>query len=437
MNLIRIIKQKILTGSSFRKDVLWSFSTQIIVLLLAFGITKVASNRLSVDDFGQYNVIRRSVSVISYIMLAGMGITLPRYMAFFQGAYNYRKMIDLTVSSIIFVGAASIITCVVGIVFSEYLMPIVTGTSDASIYWIAVAFAFGTAISTFLIAYYRGVNDFKKYSISQVALQMLIFLSIVLVPSINVKIIFLTWFIVSVLLTLSFFLFENHRNKSILFRGLRTSQIQGMMKIISLYTTPRLVGDFFLFSFSAFPIVYLSQKMSMSDVAYYSVGLTVVNMATPVFSFLGVVLLPYVSSAISKGNFGDAEHLIRRLAIWYIILALLTTIAFWVFMPTIINIFFSPDYLVSKEYSRILLMSVLPQSMYLLYRNPLDAVTALPFNTIILLVSCAVLILLFYNSSTLTDYSYSFVIASVIQGGLSVIAWSIIRRKVKYNIHNN
>lgn len=429
MSLINIITQKILTGSSFRKDVLWSFSTQIIVMLLAFGITKVASNRLTVDDFGQYNVIRRSVSVISYIMLAGMGITLPRYLAFFQGGRNYRKMIDLTFSSIIFVGAASIITCIVGIVFSEYLIPIVTGSPDVSVYWIAIAFAFGTAVSSFLIAYYRGVNDFKKYSISQIVLQMLLFLSLVLIPSLSVKSIFVTWFIVSVLLTLSFFLFENRRNKSILLRGFRTTQIQGMMKIISLYTTPRLVGDFFLFSFSAFPVVYLSQKMSMSDVAYYSVGLTVVNMATPVFSFLGIVLLPYVSGAISKGNFGDAEHLIGRLAIWYIILALLMSIAFWLFMPAIINIFFSPDYLVSKENSRILLLSVLPQSMYLLYRNPLDAVSTTPFNTLILVVSCAALVLLFNNSSTLSDYSYSFVIASVIQGGLSVVAWYRLKRK--------
>lgn len=428
MNLNNI-KQKILTGSSFRKDVLWTFSTQIIVMLLAFGITKVASNRLSVDDFGQYNVIRRSVSVISFIMLAGMGITLPRYLAVFQGIRHYRKMIDLTFCSIIFVVAVCIITCVTGFVFSSYLIPIVTGSSEVSLYWIAMAFSFGTAVSSFLIAYYRGINDFKKYSISQVTLQLLLFLCVVLIPSINVYMIFVTWFIASVLLTLLFFFFENYRSKTILLRGYRTAQIKSMMKTISLYTTPRIIGDFFLFSFSAFPVVYLSQKMSMSDVAYYSVGLTVVNMATPVFSFLGVVLLPYVSGAISKGNFKDAERLISRLAKWYITLALLLTVVFWFFMSVIIYIFFSPDYLVCEGNSRILLMSVIPQSMYLLYRNPLDAVSALPFNTLILVVSCAVLVLLFTISNTLTDYSYSFVIASVFQGVLSVVAWYWLKKR--------
>ena len=429
MNVFVTIKQKLISGSSFRKDVLWTFSTQIIVMLLAFGITKVASNRLSVDDFGQYNVIRRSVSVISFIMLAGMGITLPRYLAIFQGARHYRKMIDLTFCSFIFVIAVCVLTCVIGIVFSSYFIPIVTGSSDASLYWIAMAFAFGTAISSFLIAYYRGVNDFKKYSLSQIALQLLLFLCMILIPSINVNTIFVTWFIASVLLTLLFFLFENFHSKNILFHGYRTSQIQSMMKTISLYTTPRIVGDFFLFSFSAFPVVYLSQKMSMSDVAYYSVGLTVVNMAMPVFSFLGVVLLPYVSGAISKGNFKDVERLISRLARWYIILAVLLTVVFWFFMSAIINIFFSPDYLICERNSRILLMSVIPQSMYLLYRNPLDAVSTLPFNTLILVVSCAVLVLLFTISNTLFDYSFSFVISSVFQGALSVVAWYWLKKR--------
>lgn len=423
MSVITILKQKLFTGSSFRKDILWTFATQISIMLLSFGITKVASNRLSIDDFGLYNVVRRSASVISFIMLAGMGITLPRYLAIFQGLRHYRKMIDLTVCSNIFVGFVCLLTVVIGMGFSDTFLPIVTGTSENPIYWIAFAFAFGTAVSSLMIAFYRGINDFKKYSISQVTLQLLFFLCILLVPAIRVKTIFISWFWVSVLLAFGFFFYENNRSKNVLFRGFRIQQMPNMMKTIALYTSPRLIGDFFLFSFSAFPVLYLSQKMSMTDVAYYSVGLTVVNMATPMFSFLGVVLLPYVSGAISKGKFNEADGLIRRLALWYIILALFITIIFWFGISIIISVFFSSDYLVSKDVSRILLLSVIPQSMYLLYRNPLDAVSAFPFNTVILVVSCAGLVLLFLFSNTLKDYACSFFIASVIQGGSSVAVW--------------
>lgn len=427
--IINTLKNRFLLGSSFKKDVLWTFVTQIVIMLLAFGITKVASNKLSIDDFGQYNVIRRSVSVISFVMLAGMGITVPRYMAIYQGRGHYRKMIDLMVCSIIFVGIVSLLTIIICVCLSPLLVPVVAGASDNTVYWLTIAFSLGSAISSLLIAYYRGINNFKKYSISQIALQFLLFLCLMFVPCVDVKRILLSWVIVSVLLTVCFFVFENGENNQILFRSFRVRQMPDMMKTIVSYSLPRMLGDFFLFSFSAFPVIYLSQRTSLSDVAYFSVGLTVVNMATPVFSFLGVILLPYVSGALSKGKFNEADHLIRRLTIWYIVLALLMTAFLGVFMTIIIQIFFSPDYLASKDIARIIVLSVVPQSMYLLYRNPVDAVATFPYNTLILVVSFVVLVLFFVLSKSLSDYSYSYAIASTVQGGLSVLAWCNLRKR--------
>ena len=431
MNLFVAAKQKLLTGSSFRKDVLWTVMTQFLVMLLAFGITKIASNILTVDEFGQYNVVRRSVSVISFVMLSGMGITLPRYLAIYQGARQYRKMVDLICCSLFFVGIVCAILVVVASLFSGTLMQYVTGGSNGTLYWLALAFAFSTSMSALLIAYYRGVNDFKNYSITQVAFQFLLLLSLLFIPRQNVNAVFLLWSISTFAFTVIYFIYENHKNRSIVFRAYRGSNFGGMMKTIAVYSSPRLVGDFLLFSFSAYPVLYLSQVMTMSDVAYYSVGMTIINMATPFFSFLGVVLLPYVSGAMSNGRFSEARRLIRRLSSWYLILALVLTLVFWLFMPFLIRLFFSPDYVVSKDISRAMLLSVLPQSMYLLYRNPIDAISTIPYNTVILLVSCVVLIVLFSFSNTLSDYAYSFVCASFVQGGLSMLVWMIINKKIK------
>lgn len=431
MNLFAVVKQKLLTGSSFRKDVLWTVGTQILVMLLAFGITKIASNILTVDEFGQYNVVRRSVSVLSFVMLAGMGITLPRYLAIYQGERQYRKMVDFICCSLFFVGIVCIILVTVASLFSRTFMQYVTGDSDRTLYWLALAFAFSTSISSLLIAYYRGINDFKNYSITQVAFQFLLLLSLLFIPRQNVHAVFLLWALTTFSFTLLYFLFENQKKRNIIFRAYRSSNFGGMMKKITVYSSPRLVGDFLLFSFSAYPVLYLSQVMTMSDVAFYSVGLTIINMATPFFSFLGVVLLPYVSGAMSGGRFSEARRLIGRLSKWYILLALALIILFWLFMPFLIRLFFSPDYVVSKDISRILLLSVLPQSMYLLYRNPIDAISTVPYNTVILLLSCIVLIILFSVSNSLSDYSYSFVCASFVQGGLSMIVWMLINKKIK------
>lgn len=429
--VLSTIKQRILSGSSFRQDVLWTLITQVLVMLSAFGITKIACNILTVDEFGLYNVVRRSVSVISFVMLSGMGITLPRYLAIYQGAHQYRKMLDLTCCSLFFVGIICVILVIIALLFSETFMESVTGNSDSTLYWLAVAFAFSTTISALLIAFYRGVNDFKNYSIAQVSFQLLLLLSLLFIPLHNVNAIFLLWFLTTFSFTVLYFIYENNRNRSIIFRAYRSCFFWDMMKTIAVYSTPRLIGDFLLFSFSAFPVLYLSQVMSMSDVAYYSVGLTIINMVTPFFSFLGVILLPYVSGAMSNGRFSEAQRLIRRLSKWYIALATVLTVLFGLFMPVLIRLFFSPDYVVCKDISMILLLSVLPQSMYLLYRNPIDAVSTIPYNTMILLLSCIVLIVLFSFSSSLSDYSYSFVFASFVQGGLSILVWLLINKKNK------
>lgn len=431
MKIFGIIKEKLIAGSSFRKDVLWTLLTQVLVMLFAFGITKIASNILTVDGFGQYNVVRRSVSVISFVMLSGMGITMPRYLAIYQGTRQYRKMVDFIFSSLFFVGAVCLIVLAVGMLCHRFLLQLVIGNSDTTLYWLAFLFAFSTTVSALLVAYYRGINDFENYSITQVSFQLLMFLGLLVIPRQNVIAIFLIWSISTFAFTFVYFIIENHKNRRVLFRAFRMDYFGEMLKTIALYSSPRLIGDFFLFSFSAFPVIYLSHIMTLKDVAYYSVGLTIVNMATPVFSFLGVVLLPYVSSAISKGQFYEVKSRIRCLSTWYIFLAVVFILLFWLFMPFVISLFFSPDYVVSKDISRILLLSILPQSMYLLYRNPIDAVATFPYNTKILLVSCLVLFVLFSYSKTLSDFSYSFVGASFVQGGLSMLAWLMIKNKIK------
>ena len=68
------------------QDVVWTFALQIGVMVCAFVITKLLASRLSIDDFGQYNVIKRSVQVLSFVMLAGVGIALPRYIPLYRNA---------------------------------------------------------------------------------------------------------------------------------------------------------------------------------------------------------------------------------------------------------------------------------------------------------------------------------------------------------------
>lgn len=205
------------------------------------------------------------------------------------------------------------------------------------------------------------------------------------------------------------------------------------LKEIFVYSFPRLLGDFFLFSYSAFPVVYVGYFLGQDQASYYSVGVSLVSMVTPIFSFLGVVLLPSISKMIAIKQMPVANRLVSRVALVYLCLSLVLTTILYFKMDLLIHLFFADKYLVAGEIGKILALSLLPQSMYLLYRNPNDAASVFPFNTIILAVSFVLLVCGFLMFDTLSQYAYVYLAVAFVQCLLSMIVWYVFSSK-KYEV---
>jgi len=144
-----------------------------------------------------------------------------------------------------------------------------------------------------------------------------------------------------------------------------------------------------------------------------------------------MVLLPWVSSALVGDRFQHAEKLVGRL-IWVFptLAAVAALIVIWG-MDVFIRLFFDPAFLPAASVSRILLISLVFESIYLLLRNPIDAVSTRPYNTMNMLLSLLVLVGLFAVGTTLTDYAYAFLAATVLKATLSVITWQRCRKNWK------
>ena len=82
--MLKEIKEKL--HSDMGRDIVWTFAIQMLIMLCSFAINKLLANRLSIDDFGQYNVIKRSIQVLSFVMLAGVSIALPRYIPIYRNS---------------------------------------------------------------------------------------------------------------------------------------------------------------------------------------------------------------------------------------------------------------------------------------------------------------------------------------------------------------
>lgn len=419
-----MIKEKL--TSRMGKDVIWTFSIQITIMLCAFVVTKLLSMRLNVEDFGQYNLVKRSVQVLSFVMLAGVGIALPRYIPLYRRSEHPKSIRPLIAASFIYIIGVTMMVCLVCALFSHQMQQLILGDADnTELLVIALAYAFALAMAQLTYAYYRGIGNFKWYNGTNLGISLAVIVPLIALPALTTMNVFTSWLIITALLV-CFYLGRELRTKGtvpIVFPAVR-SELRTIIK----YSSGRLVADFFLFSLSAFPLIYISNAQDLQSTAYYSVGITFVTMVTPLYSFMGIILLPYVSEAIAKHELKKANRFINKLALTYIGSALLITAILYVFISFLTWLFFAESYLVTIDLSRIMILAILPQALYLLYRNPIDAVSVIPYNTIILGLSLTVMIMLFSISRTLPEFAWAYVSGSLLQGGLSWLTWFILNR---------
>ena len=323
--MLRIIKDKL--NSNMGKDVVWTFSLQIVIMVCLFGTNKIISNRLSIDDFGQYNVIKRSVQVLSSIMLAGVGIALPRYIPLYKNNTPPRKIKPLLSASLIYVLAISLIVLLSCIIFSDQLHSIIIGNDkNLELYYIALAYAFILTLAQFSYAYYRGIGNFKMYNGAQLIIQIVLVVPLIVLPILTTTKIFLYWGIITLTLIVFYLGKIIYENSLLSFNKKDYSATKSDLGTVVKYSSSRLIADFFLFSLSAFPLIYISNSVGLQYTAFFSVGITFVTMATPFFSFMGIILLPYVSKAIVRYELKETQVFIRKLAIIYFATAILATI---------------------------------------------------------------------------------------------------------------
>jgi len=443
--MLKVIKEKISSGMG--RDVVWTFSIQILIMLCSFAINKLLANRLSIDDFGQYNVIKRSVQVLSFVMLAGVGIALPRYIPLYRNSNPPRRIAPLLSASIIYVIGVSLVVFIVSVLFSTQMEDVIIGQSgNMNLLLVALTYAFILALAQYVFAYYRGIGHFKWFNGSQLAMQLAIIVPLVLLPVLTVSRVFVWWLGITVVLVAFFgwkiiyrgvwrdecgerIHMQQNPVKKIISPLTPPSSLYENLRTIIRYSSGRLVADFFQFSLAAFPLIYISNTQGLETTAWFSVGIFFVTMVTPVFSFMGIILLPYVSQSIARHEMAAANRLIRRLALSYVGASLFITAVFLIFTEFLTTLLFAREYLVATDLTRIMVLSILPQALYMLYRNTIDAVSVIPYNAIILGVCILAMVVSFSLSTTLTQFAYSYLGVSILQGLLSWLTWQVLKTK--------
>lgn len=417
------------------QDVLWTLIGQVLLMLVLLIINKFLSNVLSIEDFGRYNVIRRSSTVLSFVLLGGLGIAMPRYLPIYASKRKVRDVVGLLYASWLYLFVVALLISFAYLLFYSKLVTLVIGADDVKFYVLCLFYAMTVAITSYVYAYYRGLGKFKLFNISQIIAQLLLLVPLIFRVE-HLFSIILIWTLTNLLFVIGIAIKEySVYSVLISYYKVNANLLIARFKELFVYSFPRLFGDFFLFAYSAFPAIYIGKTLGLEETSYYSIGISLVTMVTPIYSFLGVVLLPTVSKMMANNQVREANRLVSKLALAYIVLALLFTGIVYFGIDLFIHFFFADKYLVASKISKVLVLSILPQSIYLLYRNPNDAVSVFPFNTIMLAASFVILVVGFMCFQTLLQYAYVYLFIAIFQCCSSVLAWTYFyNKKRKYDL---
>ncbi len=420
---------RLMTGKSFFSDVSYTVVGQVVVMALALLINKVVSNYLQPAEFAVFSIANRTASVLAFIMLLGLGIAIPRYMASARAKGDKRSERALFYSSCLLMFMASALVFIVVMVGGGEFARVVFGEiSYESLVLPTLLFALGITLSTFVYSYFRGVDKFKQYNVLQIVFQA-VSLSIVIISGTNIALQIASRGVVLGVLSLIILVYITlviYKRGGVAFKKIKDHSVD----LLS-YCLPRVPGEAFLFSFTTVPLVIINAKFGLHATAAFATAITLNAIVVPLFQFVGLVLLPYVSKNLVHGKMSDIQDKISKLRRLYVAVGVLSAAVMLIFADIVISILFSHEYAQFSSVIRIVYLSVIPYSLYLLLRNPLDAISKVPFNTFNLGISFGLLVVMILLAPDMYICAIAFTLSYLVLGLLSEASWAWQFKKMK------
>lgn len=414
--------------SDFLMDIGITTGGQMIVMILTFLLNKVISMRLGPTQYMEYSLIHKTAGVITYVMILSLGIAIPRYIAIYRSKKELNKEFICLTASFCLVLLSTTIIFFLCLIFKDDFAKLIFGRETKyELYVIpTLMLALQMGLTTLLYSYYRGSDRFFMYSVSQCVVSVGLLLISIIVNRL-IPMVYIMSIIGVIFSILSFWrIWKNYRIKGC---TIEKKTLKAEIKTLARYSIPRVPGEFVLFSFTTVPLIIINQKIGPEQAVAFSVSLGIISAISPFFRYIGMVLLPYASKSIAKDSFKDLDRKMKYLSILYTGVSLLGIIFVLIFTKFVIVILYSSEYVQYVETVRIMIFSLLPNAIYLLLRNPIDALIKFPINTVNLIISFLVMNLIIYFSDSIAMYAFSFFIAYTILGILSWGSWTVLKRR--------
>lgn len=416
----------------FFKDISLTFISQAIVLVAFFFVYRLIAQKFGSEGIGEYSLVKRIIAFLESILLLGLGIGIPRYIAMSKNEGERSGYIragglalaTFTLFSLIFIN-----------LFKGTFAKIFFGTIEYVNLVLPLSFFLaGSILTAFVYSYFRGRLFIKTFNFLHIInLSLIPIVIIVFAKDITVEklitLIGITTFSIAFLFSL-FFIKD-------FFIHIQKWQFKKALNELLKYGLLRLSGSFALAGLFSLGPIFAAHFTSIQEVGYLSVSQSLLRTAGAVITPLGLVLLPRVSSLVANGREETIKKNLNLLIVAVIQCSIFLCVQLMIFADAIIKYWLGSDFLNAVPTARIIFLSIFFYIFYVAIRSILDAAKVNPLNTINLFISLGLFlvtstILLLTNIfSPIISLSIAFTSAFICLG---VLSYSSVRKIYPENI---
>ena len=353
--------------------------SQLISLILAISALKLAATIFDPADFGLYNLVKRIIAMISYPLLVGLGISIPIYVA--EAYLSITAQARLITVALFWWLFLTLILALINLIVPDLFTEWVLGEGYEYLSWPFVLGFSGLYLYTILYASYRGEQNFGRANLFQILASGLfplvaIFLSGGVVGRFFYILAFLM-FVANFIVLLDLF------NRNLLLK-ISKQEIGAISKKYLKFGLPRIPGEFALFGLMSSPLFFVARYESLELAGQVAVGYTIVQLIASFYEFIGTLILPKSAQLISDGRYQELNRLVQKLSIYSFLSAFLLCLFIFNNIEFLFELLDKNKFVDNIIYSRVIIICVPFYIVYLIIRNPQDALSIKPFNSYIL-----------------------------------------------------
>ncbi len=405
------------------KDVLLSFSTQLVVMLILFAANKIISVKLGVEGYSVYSLIRKNGNLFSSVLLLGlvesMSFHFPRLQ---RGEHRGLQSGFLSVVVLLFLGVFSLLLSILLLFPARVSDLLFASSTDRAILYVSFFYAVSLAVSQLMVAFYRASGSYRLWNLMSLLIQLLVLVTFLLASDSVVEL--FTCISLSNLAVAAYIAIRERR-----FFSFRWRPIRAMLPRMAIYGFPRMLSTLTYYVLDLLPLLIIVDRLGNQAGGYFAAVMSMQLLVTPLFAFLSPVLLQRLASLRSEGKFHLIFQLVRKASIVYVGVATLGYIALVVLARFIILILFTEEFMPACALLPILSLSLIPRSVYFLLSSALDAISVKPYSFYALLAWLVGLYGLLYFATTLEHFAWSYTLSSFIPTLLVVFFWVKQKRR--------